>query len=48
MMLMDRAVAGDHERAQTLLREAQESYTDIGMPRHIAMTQTLLGQVARG
>ncbi len=42
MMLMDRAIPGDHERAQTLLREALESYTYIGMPRHIEMTQTLL------
>jgi hypothetical protein len=42
MMLMDRAVPVDHERAQTLLREALQSYTDIGMPRHVEMTQTLL------
>jgi hypothetical protein len=48
MMLIDRAVAGDHEGAQTLLREAQESYTYIVMPRHIAMTQTVLDKVARG
>ena len=38
MMLIDRAVLGDHERAQTLLREALESYAYIGMPRHIEMT----------
>jgi hypothetical protein len=48
MMLMDRAAAGDDERAQTLLREALENYADIGMPRHIVMTQALLDQVARG
>jgi tetratricopeptide (TPR) repeat protein len=42
MMLMDRAAPGDPERAQTLLREALESYTQIGMPRHIEMARALL------
>jgi hypothetical protein len=42
MMLMDRAAPGDREKAQTLLGEALESYTQIGMPRHIEMTQALL------
>ena len=42
MMLMDRAVPGDRERARTLLREALDSYAYIGMPRHIEMTQALL------
>jgi tetratricopeptide (TPR) repeat protein len=42
MMLMDRAAPGDREKAQTLLAEALESYTQIGMPRHIEMTQALL------
>ena len=41
MMLMDRAAQGDREKAQKLLREALESYTLIGMPRHIEMTQSL-------
>ncbi len=44
MMLLDRAGPGDPEKAQTLLREALESYTQIGMPRHIEMAQALLGQ----
>jgi hypothetical protein len=48
MMLIGRAVPGDHERAQTLLREALESYTYIGMPRHIDMTETLLDEATRG
>jgi tetratricopeptide (TPR) repeat protein len=48
MMLMDRAGPGNREKAQTLLRVALESYTDIGMPRHIDMTQILLDKVARG
>ena len=43
MMLMDRAAPGDRERAQMLLREALESYTQIGMPCHLEMTQALLG-----
>jgi hypothetical protein len=42
MMVMDRATPGDREKAQTLLREALESYTQIGMPRHIEITQALL------
>jgi tetratricopeptide (TPR) repeat protein len=42
MMLIDRAAAGDREEAQTLLREAMESYTQIGMPRHIEMVRALL------
>jgi tetratricopeptide (TPR) repeat protein len=42
MMLLDRAGPGDRKRAQTLLREALESYSQIGMPRHIEMAQALL------
>jgi tetratricopeptide (TPR) repeat protein len=42
MMLLDRAARGDREKAQTLVREALETYTSIGMPRHIEMTQALL------
>ena len=42
MMLIDRAASGDREKAQTLLREALETYTQIGMPRHIEMTRALL------
>jgi len=42
MMLIDRGAPGDREKAQTLLREALKSYTQIGMPRHIEMTRALL------
>ena len=42
MMLLDRAAAGDREKAQTLLSEALATYTQIGMPRHIEMTRALL------
>jgi hypothetical protein len=48
MMLMERAAPGDRERVQNLLREALESYTSIGMPRHSEITQTLLDQTAGG
>jgi tetratricopeptide (TPR) repeat protein len=46
MMLIDRAAPGDREKAQTLLREALESYQRIGMPRHVDLTQTLLARIA--
>jgi eukaryotic-like serine/threonine-protein kinase len=44
MMLRDRANRGDREKARTLLDEALKTYTHIGMPRHIEMTEILLGQ----
>jgi tetratricopeptide (TPR) repeat protein len=46
MMLIDRAAPGDREKAQTLLREALESYARIGMPRHIEMARMLLDRAA--
>jgi tetratricopeptide (TPR) repeat protein len=42
MMLIDRGARGDREKARTLLAETRETYTGIGMPRHIAMTKALL------
>jgi hypothetical protein len=42
MMLMDRAAPGDREKVQALLGEALLTYTRIGMPRHVEMTQALL------
>jgi len=42
MMLIDRGAAGDCEKAQTLLGEALESYTQIGMPRHMEIVRALL------
>ena len=44
MMLIDRAAKGDREKAQALLSEALESYAQIGMPRHVEMTQALLAR----
>ena len=46
MMLIDRAAPGDREKAQTLLRDALESYARIGMPRHIEMARMLLDRAA--
>jgi hypothetical protein len=43
MMLMDRAAKGDREKARGLLDGARESYVQIGMPRHIEITDALLG-----
>ena len=43
MMLMDRAARGDRQKARALLSQAFETYTRIGMPRHVEMTQALLG-----
>jgi tetratricopeptide (TPR) repeat protein len=46
MMLNDRAAPGDRETARTLLKEALETYTQIGMPRHVEMTQALAKELA--
>jgi hypothetical protein len=43
-MLLDRGAPGDREKARTLIRDALETYTQIGMPRHIEMTHALLDQ----
>jgi tetratricopeptide (TPR) repeat protein len=42
MLLMNRAARGDREKAQPLLREALETYTTIGMPRHREITESLI------
>jgi tetratricopeptide (TPR) repeat protein len=42
MMLIDRGARGDRGEAQRLLNEALLSYRQIGMPRHIEITRTLL------
>jgi hypothetical protein len=44
MMLIDRGAPSDREKAQTLLREALESYTQNEMPRHVEMARALLDQ----
>ncbi len=46
MMLIDRAASGDRDKALILLSEALESYTQIGMPRHMEMIRTLLSRSA--
>jgi tetratricopeptide (TPR) repeat protein len=47
MMLLDRAAPGDRERARTLTSAALETYTGIGMSRHVELAQALLNQAAR-
>jgi tetratricopeptide (TPR) repeat protein len=42
MMLLNRAGQGDHERARGLLRQARETYEQIGMRAHLEITQILL------
>ena len=42
MMLLDRSAPGDREEARRLLGEARETYTRIGMPRHIRIAEALL------
>jgi tetratricopeptide (TPR) repeat protein len=42
MMLINRAAPGDRAKAQTLIKEALATYSQIGTPRHIEMTQSLL------
>jgi len=44
MMLLDRAASGDREKARILTSEALETYTRIGMRRHVKLTQALLDQ----
>ena len=46
MVLRDRAARGDREKARKLLGEALETYSHIGMPRHIEMTQALTRELA--
>jgi tetratricopeptide (TPR) repeat protein len=46
MMLVDRAAPGDREKARRLLIEALENYRDVGMPRHMELTQVLLDSIA--
>lgn len=47
MMLLDRAAPGDHERARTLVGEALDLYTRIGMRRHTELINNLLEQTYR-
>jgi hypothetical protein len=42
MMLLDRAARGDREKARALINEALQSYTRIGMPRHVEMVRNYL------
>jgi len=44
-MLIDRDGPGDRDKARELLTEAIEMYRRIGMPKHVEMAETLLGEV---
>jgi tetratricopeptide (TPR) repeat protein len=43
-MLIDRDNAGDKEKARALLSEATGMYEEIGMPRHVELTEELLNR----
>jgi tetratricopeptide (TPR) repeat protein len=43
-MLLDRDSPGDRDKARTLLEEAIEAYTEIGMPKHVEMAEALLAK----
>ena len=43
-MLLDRNQPGDMEKARTLLNEAIEMYSAIGMPKHVELTKRLLAR----
>jgi predicted ATPase len=45
MMLIERRAPGDSEKAKMLLREALETYTNIGMPRHVELTDLLFDRL---
>ena len=42
-MLLDRGRGNDRERATELLQEALTSYRELGMPKHVEMTEALIG-----
>jgi tetratricopeptide (TPR) repeat protein len=46
MMLLDHAVPGDREKAQSLLSEALDTYAVIGMPGHMELTQAFMQRAA--
>ena len=43
-MLVDRSAPGDRKKARDLLDMALEVYREIGMPRHLEMTEKLLAE----
>jgi tetratricopeptide (TPR) repeat protein len=44
-MLIDRNAPGDRDKARELLTEAIAMYRRIGMPKHVEMTEALLGEL---
>src|SRR5205814_698475 len=41
-MLAERGGPGDHDRARSMLAEAAETFTSLGMPRHVDMANRVL------
>jgi tetratricopeptide (TPR) repeat protein len=46
-MLMERGANGDLDKAHTLLGEAIDLYQKIDMPRHLALSQTIMNKIVR-
>ena len=46
-MLLDRDESGDRDKAAELLTEAMARYRELGMPKHLAMTESLHAPLAR-
>ena len=44
-MLLERAGPGDRDKARGMLEEAIDSYREIGMPKHVEMAESLLGEL---
>ena len=44
-MLLDRNAPGDRDKARMLLGEAIDQYRTIGMPKHLAMAEGMLGRL---
>ncbi|MDX1382974.1 MAG: hypothetical protein R3190_04970, partial [Thermoanaerobaculia bacterium] len=44
-MLIERGEGGDRDRAVELLSVARDQYGQLGMPKHVAMAESLLAQL---
>ncbi len=44
-MLIDRDAPSDRDKAFRLLTEAIAMYREIGMPKHVEMAETMLGEI---
>ena len=46
-MLIERNAPGDVDKARTLIAEAIQMYTTIGMPRHIELAERVLARAGQ-